>query len=179
MEIGGNSYSASVTAAQPRVAPPNRPRQPRAGFDQAEDASGSPFNDAKPAPVKVGFGSDSVKIPNLAANTIKRNVRQAEQLVPTLEESEARVRERVEKDERRVAERETEKPKPLDLHASRESAVNAARSFVATLNSAAGEARFRTGQYDEPRSNRLDIRIGETQVPYDKPEARKPLDLFA
>ncbi|NUM56499.1 MAG: hypothetical protein HUU46_22945 [Candidatus Hydrogenedentes bacterium] len=179
MEIGVTTYASTAVTSYSRTAASSRAREPRLGFQSPEPDGDAPFTRDRKEPVKVGFGNDSVKIPNLAANTIKRNVRQAGELIPTLEESEARVRKRVEEDAKRLAERDAEPPKRLDIRASQETAVNAARSFISGVNDAAGQARFRTGQAEQPPTNRLDIRIGDAQIPYDKPQPQKPLDLFA
>ena len=180
MEIGATSYTPRVVAAQPRATSNDRARQQRLGFPPASDVNEERHQREHQEPQKVGFGSDSVKIPNLAANTIKRNVRQAEDLVPTLRESEERVRERLAKDERNLVEQDNRaEQRRLDLSASQRAAVDGTRTFLASVNKAAGEALVRTGQAEPARTNRLDIRIGDTQVPFDKPDARQPLDLFA
>jgi hypothetical protein len=179
MEIGGSRYTPSVVATQLRTTSTGRARQPKVGFRGPDEEGNTAFPKSRPEPIKIGFGKDSVKIPNIMVATIKRNVRQARELIPTIEESEARVRDRVEEDARRLSERNRQAPKSLDLSASKQSAENNARSFISSLNTAAGEARFRTGTGEQPPTNRLDIRIGDTQVPFDKPESRPPLDLLA
>ena len=180
MEIGASSYTSRVVATQPRAASNDRTRSQRPGFPKVGEPKVDRVKPEREGPVKVGFGSDSVKVPNLAANTIKRNVRQAEELIPTLRESEARVRERLEKDERYLAEQDAQaEQRHLDLRASQQAAFDGTRSFISNVNNAAGQALVRTGQSEPPNTNRLDIRIGDTQIPYDKPESRPPLELFA
>lgn len=180
MEIGAINYSSRVVATQSRVTSRDRTLSQRLGSSQTGEIKEPFFQSRETEPLKVGFGSDSVKIPDLAANTIKRNVRQAEELVPTLRESEDRVRDRIEQDERNLTEQDNRAElRRLDLRASQQAAVDSTRTFISTLNNAAGEALARTGQSEPVQTNRLDIRIGDTQIPYDKPDARPPLDLFA
>lgn len=179
MEIGATRFSPSVAANQLQATAAGRARKRNADFQQNEDDSRPGYLKERAEPVKVGFGNDSVKVPNLAVSTIKRNVRQAGDVIPTLEESQARVRERVAEDERRVAEQKPEPSKQFDLRASREAAISNARSFVSKIDATIAETRFRTGNGEAPATNRLDIRIGDTQIPYDKPDSRTPLDLRA
>lgn len=180
MEIGGSPYPSSATASFLPTAGRNHVRKPQVGFGDLEsDGSQSPFEKVPQEPRKIGFGNDSVKIPNLTISTIKRNVRQAADLVPTREESEARVRQRVRDDERRVGEQIAQAPKTLDLRPSRESAVHAARSYLSSVNTAAGRTPARSDSDDRPAPNRLDIRVGNTQIPYDKPKTGSVFDLLA
>ncbi|MCC6793482.1 MAG: hypothetical protein IT366_00070 [Candidatus Hydrogenedentes bacterium] len=180
MEIGATSYSTRVVAPHSRVTSNDRARSQRTGLSQPDESKEPQFRSKSKEPLKVGFGNDSVKVPNLAANTIKRNVRQAEELIPSLRESEERVRNRIEKDERNLTEQDNRaEQRRLDFRASQQAAVGSTRSFVSSVNYAAGEALVRTGQSEPAQTNRLDIRIGDTQIPYDKPDTRQPLDLFA
>lgn len=180
MEIGATSYSSNAVAARSRATLRDHARSQRLGFTQSSETKEPSFHPERKEPLKVGFGSDSVKIPSLAANTIKRNVRQAKDLVPTVKESEERVRERIEEDERKLTDQDTRaEQRRLDLRAFQQAAFDNTRDFISNVNNAAGDALVRTGQAEPPRTNRLDIRIGDTQVPYDKPDARQPLDLFA
>ena len=179
MQIGGSQYASSLVATQSQTSAANRAQRRKLGFQVAEEDNGPKLTKSQPEPVKIGFGSDSVKIPSLAVATIKQNVRQAEVLIPTLEESQARVHERVQEDQRRLTEQKQEPPQTLDFRAAQSSAANSARAYLSSINAAAGEARFRTGVGDEAQTNRLDVRIGDTVIPLEKTESRPPIDLFA
>ena len=158
---------------------PRRSRPAHAGSGQTRE-TGTPASATRQSQkVVVGFGEDSVKLPQVAAMAIKRNVSQAKELVPSLEESSARVRERLEEDARELREAERPRPQRLDLNAPRETAVNAARSLVAGVNDAAGKTLARAWNEEDAPGNRLDIRIGNTRVAFDAPPLRPPLDLLA
>lgn len=180
MEISGLPYPSSAAVSFSPTAGRNHGRKPQIGLSDLEsDSTQSPFDKAPQEPIKIGFGKDSVKIPNLTVSTIKRNVRQAAALVPTPEESEARVRQRVRDDERRIGEQIAQAPRMLDLRTSRESAVNAARSYLSSVNTAAGQALALTDPVRHTDTNRLDIRVGNINVPYDKPKTAPTFDLLA
>ena len=179
MQIGGSQYASSLVATQSQTSAANRVQRRKIGFQAPEDDKGPTLTKSRPEPVKIGFGSDSVKIPSLTVATIKQNVRQAEVLIPTLEESQTRVHERIQKDERRLTERKQEPPQTLDLRSVQSSAANSARAYLSSINAAAGEARFRTGVGKETQTAGLDIRIGDTVIPLEKTESRPPIDLFA
>ena len=179
MEVTRTGYAPVASVAQSATGEGRRIRRARVGFDQAGEERDGLSARRRPEGVRVGFGADSVKLPSVAATTIKRNVGQAKELVPTLEESSARVRERLDEDARRLREREEAPTPTLDLTSPREAAVNAARSFVSGLNAAAGRAQSRTGLGEPEPEDRLDIRIGDVRVPLEKSSPRLSLDILA
>lgn len=170
------------TTSSIQYPPVRATRSGREGRASAQDekTAVSLFRNEDPPPPKVGFGEDSVKVPGLAVTTIRRNLREAKKLVPTVEESQVRVRQRVQKDAERVqVEVEDEVAPAFDLGAGRSRAIAETRQFVNALNTTAGRALERVGAVPSGKTNRLDVRIGDVAIPFDSPAARPPLDLFA
>lgn len=173
MEVSPTTYSIQY----PPIRATRAGRENRAP-EQDENNAVSLFRHEDPPPPKIGFGDESVKVPGLAVATIRRNLREAKKLVPTLEESHARVRERVQEDAERMEE-EADVAPALDLGAGRSRAIAETRQFVNALNTTAGHALERVGAVPAGKTNRLDVRIGDVAIPFDSPAARPPLDLFA
>ena len=177
MAVGAITSSTAATQSDLYAVALSRNRMSQR--DTATSPAASLFPPEDTAPAKVGFGSDSVKLPGIAASTIRRNLRDAKQVVPTVEESDSRVRQRIAEERRQTLEQEFTAPPPLNLTQGRRDAANQAGQYISSLNTAAGNALARTGQGEQPPTNRLNIRIGDTEIPFDKPQTRPTLDLLA
>ncbi len=180
MEIGSRGALSAAANAARFAGASTRARANKPQSVATEEKTDTSLNRERKVAPEVGFGANSVKLPGIAVNTLKRNLSQAEKLVPTVEESEAKVRERVEKDQERLTTRQLDRNRPpLDLRSGTAEAVNNAREFVSSINKAAGQAKARTSEDDSPPANKVDIRIGDKTIPYDNPRTKKSLDLLA
>ena len=102
LEIRNPMMNAAVRGVtNPQNLSPQRIAQqpdaaPRQGIgEQPLGRGGAPTAAAAAAgEVRVGFGRDTVSIPQLTATTVRQNVENARTLVPTVEEEQARIRER-------------------------------------------------------------------------------------
>ena len=181
MEIGaqGAFYSSSL-ASKGQAGDAARAQRISAKLTRSDDDADSKPKETKEPP-RVGFGANSVTLPSVAVNTLRENLSQAGELVPSVAESEARVRERIEEEQRRFAERkkiELDLPK-LDLRSGEEQAISRTREFVGNLNDTARAARTRASGEETPQSNRIDIRIGDTTIPLEKKSQSKSYNFLA
>lgn len=174
---GLNSPSDSTRAG--------RSRREAARFDLTrpsakQDKQRDLFRDDKPEPVHVGFGSGSVSLPGLTITALKRNLSEAQKLVPTIVESEDWVRERIAEDKARLERLSNpEPPRFLDVRVGADDAAGHARTIINGLNSTAGQALTRAGLGASQAPDRVSVQIGDIQLPVIRDSSRPRLDVLA
>lgn len=135
--------------------------------------------------VSVGFGSQTISVPAAAALTVRRGVDEARQLVPTLEESQATLRERL-IEQREAFGEELEEFEPqqltLDLRDGQVNAASQARQLVNGINAAATQAASRLSGAEEtppPDNGGPSINIGGRTFEFGAPETGNLLNILA
>jgi len=146
------------------------------------EASGRPFQRNEKPPDRVGFGKGSVSVPTAAVRTIDRNLEAAARIVPSLEETRQRVRERLAKVQEELDAKRTEPapPQRLDISVGQVNAADRTRTFVNNVNDSLGTAAARL-QGEQPPSTgpRIDIRIGDQTLPLLRQTQSPAFDFFA
>ncbi|MCC6697562.1 MAG: hypothetical protein IT365_18175 [Candidatus Hydrogenedentes bacterium] len=157
---------------------------PEIGFVPPDEdgPSTNPFT-RKEVPIpRVGFGEGSVSVPAAAVRTLDRNLEAASKLIPTLEETRKRLRERLAEVQERL-QGDTEPPAitGFDVTVGAPEAVSNARTFIAGLSQAAGAAQARIQGTDaaETTGRRIDIRVGDQSVAFFRRDTAPTVEFFA
>ena len=151
-----------------------RPDAPNLGFrrdgnsDRAAEARGLRPDEDKVA-TRVGFGEGTVSGPGAALITLSRGVRAARDIVPTLQELSADIRERSSAD-RDAVQRDAiaRDPAPKDVNQPRVQTrvlepATQARNFVNAINATAGKVQSRLSGGPTPGLSRATFEVrGET-----------------
>ncbi len=146
------------------------------------EASGRPFQRNEKPPDRVGFGKGSVSVPTAAVRTIDRNLEAAARVVPSLEETRQRIRERLAKvqDELDTTRTEPAPPQRLDISVGRIDAADNARTLLNNLNDTIGTTAARLQGETPPQSGpRIDIRVGDQTLPLLRQTQSPTFDFFA
>ncbi|GMV99495.1 MAG: hypothetical protein AMXMBFR84_06340 [Candidatus Hydrogenedentota bacterium] len=157
---------------------------PTVGFGSRSNESGAAstlFPEERPEPQRVGFGTGTVSAPAAALRTLDRNLAEAEKIVPTFEELQQEVRDRITREQERLARENppTSSPATFDLREATTRASDTARGFVNGLNDAAGTARARLQGETPPETNRIDVRVGSEQVALTRSTQTPAFEFFA
>lgn len=120
---------------------------------------------------RVGFGAGTVSTGQAAVRALNRNFESARRIVPTPEEQQEAVRERVEQDRERVFAENTRDIAPPDALGERQraeaQAVNRSRDLVNDLNRASEIAQARlSGNAPPERPAPTSIRIGNESIAF-------------
>ncbi len=131
------------------------------------------FAPKTPPPERVGFGEGTITVPGAAAKTIGQNMKQAGQIVHTLQEVRAHLRE-----EAAAQEQQPVAQIQIDIQKASAQASYRSRQLVSSLNTAAGTALARV-QGEAPPSTgvTLDIRIGDQTVSFQRTPPRPTLNI--
>lgn len=152
-------------------------------YKRTKNTPGDILFSKKPAEdLRVGFGKNTITPPAVAVRAVRKNVQEARQLVPSVEQlmEEART---TEKSRGRNAEdnRQTPDARPVDVTFQRISiettARTRARDFVNRLDetAAAADARMRG---EQPASkNRTDIKVGDDFIPVYRDNPKPTFDV--
>lgn len=187
MEIQPHTYGVGFESlnSSSNATPAGRSRREAARFDLTrptakQDNRPDLFRDVGPEPVRVGFGSGSVSLPGVTITALKRNLSEAQKLVPTIVESEDRVRERIAEDKERLEHlSDPEPPRFLDVRVGADDAAGHARTIINRMNSTAGQALTRAGFGESQTPDRVSVQIRGIQVPVVRDSSAPRLDVFA
>lgn len=153
------------------------------GFQQStQEASGGPFQRKEKPQERVGFGRGSVSVPTATVRTIDQNLEAAGRIVPSLEETRQRIRERLAKVQEQLDAKRTEPtpPQRLDVSIGQVNAADQTRTFVNNLNESVGTAAARLQGEQPPLTGpRIDIRIGDETLPLLRQTQSPAFDFFA
>lgn len=177
----GAEYTASARAAEiGRMR--SRPAEDGLGRTSARDAARdvqAGFFGAREArdELRAGFGKGTITAPAAAVRTVRRNMHEARQLVPTFEELQEETRARIEDQQRTL--REAAPGRRGDALALRrgeieEQARSQARELINRLDETAGIALARTRGEEPPPPPQTDIRVGDETITFG-PVRRQPM----
>jgi hypothetical protein len=180
MRIGDMGGSITFLRSSPRGGAAAAPRPESQAVPASRDREETEI-------ARAGFGAGTVSVPTAAVRALGTNLDNARQIVPTVEQSRAELRERLAQ-ERALKEAETteqaqEPPEPINVSFQRnEAAARAqARQFINRLNEAAGTAQARfAGREPEGSVGGPRIRVGEEAFAFQTaPEGPTQVDLLA
>ena len=187
MEIGrvvGVAPVASQGQSAPRVQLlTQREARPQLGAGGQDEATLGPLlGQQEPEPQRAGFGDGTVSVPTATVRTIGRNLNEARRLLPSQEEIQTQVRDRVAslRDQLKSQQPAQVQAQPLDLVQPKVEAKRAARAYVSQLNEAAGVAQSRLkGEQPEPTGPNATIRIGNETTNLRRQPGTPALDVLA
>lgn len=186
------SSIASISGGLARPGPPptlvgrrNTVREPirLPGQREAEGTRGPFFRRDSAPTFTAGFGGNSISGPGAALHTINSTVRNARELIPSLEEIRARFRLRasanVETREPALATRPSQDDGLRRITVQIPDASTQARNFINTLNDAAGAAQaLLQGEGPPGDTNRAIARFGEQTISFlNRPESSFRFDV--
>ncbi|MCP4640555.1 MAG: hypothetical protein GY851_08985 [bacterium] len=185
---GLSRYSVGEDTAT-RFRPPDPPEL--AGSRDTSRAADVFFSRDETAVLTAGFGDGTVSVPTIAVRALDKNLTGAKRLVPSIEETREKLRERL-GDQRDLFSRETsdlfarEAPDPnpfvrdigpLNLGEGQALARTRAREYINSLGEAATQAQARFGQEPEPRLDVPRIRVGDQAFPLERQETTPSFDV--
>ncbi|MBN2309007.1 MAG: hypothetical protein JXR94_08560 [Candidatus Hydrogenedentes bacterium] len=151
-----------------RAGTPSLPGQ--ASDSEDEPTAAALFNREKPEPPQIGFGEGTVSIPGLAVRAIDKNFNGTRRIVPTLEEAQNQVRERLaeqrglfaDDDEGGAGNREVE----FVVDRGAALAATRTRQYINSLEEAAelAAARFNGEDAAEDDESGATIRVGDEVI---------------
>ena len=165
---------ATTNIAGGILAPLPVSRAPEPRFRPAEQESarqqqpglGANGQQREPQPPRVGFGDGTISGPTAAFRTLRRGLDEAGKLVPTVEESQARVRARLAELRANLEPQQTTEPVSFDLQ--RQEAVAPTEqqfnTFIDRLNEITPPTETETRRADEPAAQpvqRIDVQVGD------------------
>jgi len=147
------------------------------GANRDEQGQSAPFNRPQVDVPRAGFGDGTVSVPAAAFGTLRNGLRQARSIVPSREEVRERIRDRVQEDRERRAERiearreREEQARRIERRIPEPSAQ--ARNFVNTLDrtAATAEARLRGEEPPARDENRPRLDINGQTFEFTRPPA--------
>ena len=188
LQIGGafgNGFEVvrNLSTASGRGASAQSP-PPEIGFvpPDEDEQSTNPFTRKEAAIPRVGFGEGSVSVPAAAVRTLDRNLEAASKLIPSLEETRERLRERLaEVQEQLQGDAGPVTITGFDVTVGAAEAVSNARSLIQGISQAAGAAQARTQGTSqiETTGRRIDVRIGDESVPFFRRDTGPTVEFFA
>ncbi|HOJ32371.1 MAG TPA: hypothetical protein PKY35_00475 [Candidatus Hydrogenedentes bacterium] len=152
-------------------------------YKRTKNTPGDILFSKKPAEdLRVGFGKNTITPPAVAVRAVKKNVQEARQLVPSLEElmQEARTTERSRGQNERDN-RQTPEARPADIAFQRKNIETTARTraqdFVNRLDETAATAEARLRGEEPSSKNRTDIKVGDDFIPVYRDNPKPTFDV--